>query len=156
GWAAGPSPWLRRGDATAAGDLRGQLAVMAEGTEPSFGTPARGPVYLVCTHGRRDACCGRLGAPLARALDAAYPGQVWESTHVGGHRYAANLVILPHGLYYGPVDAASGAAAIDAYQRGQVAPGRYRGRAGQPRDVQEGRYRAMTAAGDFALGGLGS
>ena len=102
--------------------------------------------------------CGR-DSPAARGpalttLDAAYPGEVWESTHVGGHRYAANLVILPHGLYYGPVDAAGGAAAIEAYRRGQVAPGRYRGRAGQPRDAQEDRYRAMAAAGDFGLTGL--
>jgi hypothetical protein len=69
---------------------------------PSFGEPAAEPLYLVCAHGRRDVCCARFGGPLARALSAAHPLQVWETTHVGGHRYAANLVILPHGLYYGP------------------------------------------------------
>jgi hypothetical protein len=152
--AAGPAPWLRRGDATAAGDLFRQLAGLAEGAEPPFGAPA-GPLYLVCGHGRRNACCARFGAPLARVLGAAYPDEVWETTHVGGHRYAANLVILPHGLYYGPVDAVSGAAAVEAYRRGEIAPGRYRGRAGQPRDVQQDRYRGMAEAGTFGLAGLG-
>jgi hypothetical protein len=48
-------------------------------------------------------CCARLGVPLAQALAARHPGPVWETTPVGGHRFAANLVLLPHGLYYGPV-----------------------------------------------------
>jgi hypothetical protein len=33
--------------------------------------------------------------PLAQSLAAQHPGRVWENTHVGGHRYAANLVLLP-------------------------------------------------------------
>ena len=90
-------------------------------------------MFLVCTHGKRSACCARFGAPLAQALAARQPGQVWESTHVSGHRFAANLVILPHGLYYGPVSLAAAVAAIDAYQRGSVWPDRYRGRAGRTR-----------------------
>jgi Sucrase/ferredoxin-like len=152
GWTAGSSPWLRRGDAATAGELLDQLAGLPDGAVPSFGSPVTAPLYLVCAHGRRDACCARFGVPLARALSAAYPPQVWETTHVGGHRYAANLVILPHGLYYGPVDEVVAAAAIDAYRRGEIAPARYRGRAGQPQDVQEDRYRRMTETGAFGLG----
>jgi hypothetical protein len=153
-WTAGPSPWLRRGDAAAAGALRAQLAGLPDGAVPSFGQPVTEPLYLVCAHGRRDVCCARFGAPLARALGPRSP-RVWETTHVGGHRYAANLVILPHGLYYGPVDETAAGAAVDAYQRGEIAPGRYRGRAGQPRAEQEARYQRMVAAGTFALGELG-
>ncbi len=153
GWTAGPSPWLRRGDASVAGSLPGQLDGLAEGAAPSFGSPVTAPLYLVCAHGRRDVCCARFGAPLARALGLAHPAQTWETTHVGGHRYAANLVILPHGLYYGPVDEAGAAEAIAAYQRGEIAPSRYRGRAGESRAEQQERYRHMAQAGAFGLPG---
>jgi len=143
-WTAGSSPWLRRGDSTGAGKLAAQLGGLAKGETPPFGSAIAAPLYLVCTHGRRDACCARFGAPLARALAAAYPARVWETTHVGGHRFAANLVILPHGLYYGPVDEGSATAAIAAYERGEIAPARYRGRAGQ-------RQGQQAASGSFAL-----
>jgi hypothetical protein len=155
GWTVGSSPWLRRGDAAAVGELSAQLDGLPEGTIPSFGAPATAPLYLVCAHGRRDVCCARFGAPLARALASAHPAQVWETTHVGGHRYAANLVILPHGLYYGPVSTVSATAAIAAYQRGEIVPDRYRGRAGQSQGQQAAHYRRMVAAGSFGLGELG-
>jgi hypothetical protein len=151
GWTAGPSPWLRRGDAATAGHLHGQLAGLPDGAVPAFGSPVTAPLYLVCAHGRRDVCCARLGGPLARALGQAHPDHTWETTHVGGHRYAANLVILPHGLYYGPVDAAGAADAIAAYQRGEVSPARYRGRAGESRDDQQARYRQMAESGRYGL-----
>jgi hypothetical protein len=154
GWTAGPEPWLRRGDATTVGTLRAQLAGLPDGVVPSFGRPVTEPLYLVCAHGRRDVCCARFGGPLARALGSR-SSQVWETTHVGGHRYAANLVILPHGLYYGPVDETAAGAAVDAYQRGEIEPARYRGRAGQPRAEQEQQYQRMVAAGTLQLRDLG-
>jgi len=79
---------------------------------------------------------------------------VWETTHVGGYRFAANLVILPHGLYYGPVSVALAATAIDAYQRGAIVPERYRGRAGQPTPVQEAEYARLAEAGSLPVAAL--
>ena len=76
---------------------------------------------------------------------------MWETTHVGGHRFAANLVLLPHGLYYGPVTVGLAAAAIDAYQRGSVVADRYRGRAGQPRADQEADYARLAEGGALPL-----
>ena len=73
---------------------------------------------------------------------------------MGGHRFAANLVILPHGLYYGPVGVDAATAAISAYQRGAVAPGRYRGRAGQPKPVQEAEYARLAEAGSLPVAAL--
>ena len=69
-----------------------------DGDCPGVRGTGREPVFLVCAHGRRNACCARFGAPLAAALAARHPRQIWETTHVGGHRFAANLVLLPHGL----------------------------------------------------------
>jgi hypothetical protein len=128
------------------------LKELAAGIMPSFGVVWDDPLYLVCAHGKRNVCCARLGAPLAQALAARHPGPVWETTHVGGHRFAANLVLLPHGLYYGPVTVALAAAAIDAYQRGSVVVDRYRGRAGQPQAEQETEYARLAEGGALSLG----
>lgn len=156
GWTAGREPWLRCAPVSAASHTLTErdLKELAAGITPSFGSPAVEPVFLVCTHGRRSTCCARFGAPLAQALAARHPGQIWETTHVGGHRFAANLVILPHGLYYGPVGLDAASAAISAYQRGAVAPGRYRGRAGQPKPTQEAEHALLTRTGSLAVGAL--
>ena len=57
---------------------------------------------LVCTNGRHDACCATYGRPLVRACGTG-PGlrDVWECSHIGGDRFAGNLVVLPESLYFG-------------------------------------------------------
>jgi hypothetical protein len=72
-------------------------------------------VVLVCTHARHDACCGVRGRPVAAALAEARPDMVWECTHVGGHRFAANLVLPLDGTYYGRIDAETAADIVDAH-----------------------------------------
>ena len=67
------------------------------------GAPTTRPTFLVCTHGRRDACCAGRGWPVAVSLTERFPEQTWQCSHVGGDRFAGNVVILPHGLYYGRV-----------------------------------------------------
>lgn len=152
GWTAGPEPWLRRASRDQLAGL--DLEKLAAGSAPGFGAEVSEPVFLVCTHAQRNACCARFGGPLATQLAARYPGQVFQTTHVGGHRFAANLVILPHGLYYGPVGLDLAVSAIGAYQRGAVAPGRYRGRAGQPKAVQEAEHALLARAGSLEVATL--
>jgi hypothetical protein len=143
-WTSGPQVW--------SGTFSGDVAALAAGSQAAAVAPA-GPLLLVCTHGRRDACCGKYGGALARALaDRGYP--IWETTHVGGHRFAANLVILPQGLYYGPVDVASATAAIDAYRGGRVLAARYRGRAGLSATMQAAEHEAITGAGHLDVSTL--
>ena len=88
------------------------------------------PQFLVCAHGRHDACCALRGRPLAEALQNVRPGQVWETTHVGGDRFAANLLVLPTGELYGRVPPAIAAALADAIDAGNVMPELMRGRIG--------------------------
>jgi hypothetical protein len=154
GWTVGDTPWLRYAQVSASAPelTERDLKELAAGIMPSFGVGWDDPLYLVCTHGKRNVCCARLGVPLAQALAARHPGPVWETTHVGGHRFAANLVLLPHGLYYGPVTVGLAAAAIDAYQRGSVVVDRYRGRAGQPQADQEAEYARLAEGGPLSLG----
>jgi hypothetical protein len=156
GWTAGSEPWLRRAVVSASAPKLTERALkdLAAGASPSFGAPAGEPVFLVCTHAKRSVCCSRYGIPLARALAVRHPGQVWETTHVGGHRFAANLVILPHGLYYGPVGLEAASAAIGAYQRGAVALDRYRGRAGTPRPGQEADHARLASSGSLPVEAL--
>ncbi|MGB0101483.1 MAG: sucrase ferredoxin, partial [Nocardioides sp.] len=66
--------------------------------------PYDGSILCVCTNGRHDSCCAERGRPVARALDQAHPEETWEVSHIGGDRFAANMVVLPHGLYYGRLD----------------------------------------------------
>ena len=95
------------------------------------------PLFVVCTHGRRDPCCAERGRPLAQALAAAAAGAVWESTHVGGDRFAGNLVAFPHGLYFGRVEPEEAADIARDYGDGRIARlDRYRGRSCDPFPVQ--------------------
>src|SRR5207249_4701681 len=62
------------------------------------------------------------------ALAASHGELVWESSHIGGDRFAGNLVCLPHGLYFGRVGPAEAAEVADAYLAGRIDLGHYRGR----------------------------
>ncbi|HEY8557977.1 MAG TPA: sucrase ferredoxin, partial [Actinomycetes bacterium] len=79
------------------------MARVVAGERPRFGEEATEPVYLACTNGRHDRCCATYGRPLALALRASHGELVWESSHVGGDRFAGNLVCLPDGHYFGRV-----------------------------------------------------
>lgn len=86
------------------------------------------PLYLVCTQGRHDPCCAERGRPVARRLAERFPDQSWEVSHIGGDRFAANLLVLPHGLYYGRLTPEDAVSVSEAYERGEVEPELLRGR----------------------------
>ena len=86
------------------------------------------PVVLVCTHARHDACCGVRGRPVAAALAEAHEELVWECTHVGGHRFAANVVLPLDGTYYGRVEAETVVAVVDAHlEKSEISADHVRG-----------------------------
>ncbi|WP_222264023.1 sucrase ferredoxin [Modestobacter marinus] len=107
----------------------------------SVGSASDVPTYLVCTHGAHDACCAVRGRPLARSLTGSGPVDVWETSHLGGDRFAANVLVLPHGLLYGQVPG-NGAELVRAHERGQVALPWLRGRAGIPAAAQAAQQHA--------------
>jgi hypothetical protein len=93
------------------------------------GTALEHPLLVVCTHGKRDRCCARYGRPLYEELrDLAEPDWVWQSTHVGGDRFAGNVVCLPQGLCFGRVGRADVGALLDHHLAGEIHLDRYRGR----------------------------
>jgi hypothetical protein len=125
-------------------DLDELLAVdfspMRHGRRVGFGDRRSQPLYLVCTNGRHDQCCANLGRPVARALHAQRDGLVWESSHFGGDRFAGNVVCLPHGLYFGRLAPEDAGRVVEAYERGVVELGHYRGRAGEPFAAQAAEH----------------
>ncbi len=113
-----------------------------------------GPLYLVSAHGRHDPCCAIRGRPVAEALAAARPGAVWECSHVGGDRFAANVVALPHGLFYAHVSTGTAAEIAAAYERGQVRPDLLRGRSAFAPPAQAAQHYARLELGETGVDAL--
>lgn len=97
-------------------DAAAALLAAAELTTP----PAPEPLLLVCAHGVHDACCAIRGRPVAATLARRWPEETWECSHVGGDRFAANVVVLPDGTYYGGLDGGSVTAAVEGHFKGRV------------------------------------
>jgi hypothetical protein len=74
------------------------------GIPSGLGVLVTTPLLLMCTNGRRDVCCALRGRPIAEALAWEHPGQVWECTHLGGHRFSPTGLALPTGYSYGRLD----------------------------------------------------
>lgn len=103
-----PWPALARGDSDALQDALPELA------------HSPGPVLMICSNSRRDLCCSVRGRPVALECASQRPGQAWECSHTGGHRFAPTGVLLPHGQTFGRLGATSAVAALDAAKHGEV------------------------------------
>jgi hypothetical protein len=120
------------------------------------GDPVEHPLLLVCTHGKHDPCCARYGRPLYDALaEEVEPDWVWQSTHVGGDRFAGNLVVLPHGLYYGRVERSSAGAVLDETLAERVCLDFYRGRSCFSFAVQAAERAIRLDTGLFGIDDVG-
>lgn len=120
--------------------------------------PVNELLFLVCTHGKHDRCCALHGRPLWEAVSEQLDeASAWQCTHIGGDRFAGNLVALPHGVYYGRVGREDVPDVLDHHLSGQLALEHYRGRSCWPFAVQaaERRIRAeegLTSFSDLTLG----
>ena len=129
-------PWL---ETTVLDDLQGvhdlDLAALAAGRSLGL-TPHSEPVLAVCTHGRHDKCCAERGRPVAAGLAKAFPDQTWEASHIGGDRFAANLLVLPHGLYFGRLEADTARGVARLLAAGELDLDHLRGRSGLATPLQ--------------------
>lgn len=124
-------------------------------TAGGLGLPAYdGPLWLVCTNGRRDRCCAELGRPVTAALAARWPEATWETTHLGGHRFAATLVALPSGVTLGRLDVAGAVASCTGLAEGRLPLDLLRGRAGLPAIAQAAELHVRELLGLDALGAV--
>ena len=115
-------------------DRPGELAHLP--LDGSVGEPDDQPLYLVCAHSKHDTCCALRGRPVAAALHEVRPGRVFETSHVGGDRFAANVLVLPAGLLYGRVLPFAAAEFVAAAEADEVIGALLRGRVGLPSAAQ--------------------
>ncbi len=129
-------PWV---ETTELSDVREVLDLdvtgLARDQSPGL-TPYDEPLFLVCTHGKHDACCAEQGRPLCKALSAIAPDSAWEVSHIGGDRFAANLLVLPEGLYYGRLTPADASDFVTAHREGRLDVEHLRGRCAYSFPVQ--------------------
>ncbi|MGI8929883.1 MAG: sucrase ferredoxin [Candidatus Limnocylindria bacterium] len=124
-----------------------EASALASMPVAEFGAPVPRPLFLVCSNGKRDACCAVRGRTLLTAMAAGHVAQTWECTHLGGHRFAANLVCLPHGIVYGRVTAADGPRLADEYLAGRLDAASLRGRSAWPEAAQVAEHQVRLADG---------
>lgn len=135
-WLGAPGPRLwSTAIGTPAELLDVDLAALAEGRGPDWDL-VDGNLWLVCTNGRRDRCCAELGRPIAAELSARWPRETWETTHLGGHRFAGTLLALPTGITLGRLSAESAVEGVAEIESGGHPVANSRGRAGFPAAVQ--------------------
>ncbi|MEV4338594.1 sucrase ferredoxin [Streptomyces sp. NPDC049590] len=136
------------------------FAALGAGDHRSFGAvlggrPHRGdPLALVCTNGKRDRCCALLGRPLAAELVASGVRGVWEVTHLGGHRFAPTVLVLPYGYAYGRAEAHTVKEALHGAQEGRVLVEGCRGCSAWERPGQAAELAVRSAAGEYRAGVL--
>jgi hypothetical protein len=102
------------------------------------------PLLLVCTDGKHDRCCATLGRAMFDAIAAEVaslgaPLSLAESSHLGGHRFAATCIALPSGLAHGRLAPTDAPALVRALAAGRPFVPRFRGRFGlaEPEQVAE-------------------
>ena len=98
--------------------------------DPDGGEPHPGPLLLVCTHGVHDVCCAVKGRPAAEALSRRWPEETFECSHLGGDRFAPNVLLLPDLACYGGMPADDVVSVVEAHLAGRVDPAHFRGVAG--------------------------
>jgi hypothetical protein len=130
------------------------MAKVVAGERPGFGEAATDPVYLVCTNGRHDRCCATYGRPAALTLAASHGELVWESSHVGGDRFAGNLVCLPGGHYFGRVGPDEAELVVGLHRKGVIDLDHYRGCCVDPPVVQAAEWFARARTGLRGVGDL--
>ena len=97
-------------------------------------------IALVCTHGAYDSCCGSHGVPVYNKLSENTDLSVWKTTHVGSHRFSANIVMLPEGVYYGRVSPENVDEIANTHLRGEISLDNFRGRCCYQQSAQVSDY----------------
>lgn len=154
GYAAPGDSWLETALLDVPEDLLDlDLDGLAEGRRSGF-EEYDGRLLLVCTNGRRDACCAEFGRPVTSILATRFPQETWETTHLGGHRFAATVLTLPEGLSYGWLDVDSALQVSELTLDGRLDAARLRGRTAYAPAVQAAEIALLESLGEDRIDGL--
>lgn len=148
--------WVRRTTVADPAELLAlDFAALGAGEHGGLGSEHRGdPLALVCTNGRRDRCCALLGRPLAAELKAAGHAEVWEATHLGGHRFSPTMLVLPFGYAYGRLTPTSAKEVLAATAAGDTVTEWSRGRSYWDRPGQAAEQAVRELTGETAADAL--
>lgn len=113
-------------DALTGLDLTGLLDEPGAYTDALVG----GDRFFVCTNGQRDACCAIFGMRVYAELARKCGHAAWQTTHLGGHRFAATAVSLPSGAVYGQLEPMDVAGLLAAHEAGELHLPKLRGLSG--------------------------
>jgi len=132
-WLSQPDGTIARWE-TADSDTRDlHVQQVAEtGGAPAAAATSDEPLLLVCTNGKRDACCALLGRAIVDSVQPHHRDRVWECSHLGGHRFAGVTLLLPWNYAFQCATAADADAVLDHALQGLLQPAGLRGRAGRP------------------------
>lgn len=131
------------------------VTAVAQGVEDFRDQRHEAPLLLVCANTKRDKCCAKFGIPAHKALADHAPELTWQSTHIGGHRYAPNILFLPHSVNYGHLAPELVSPAVDAYLAGRLFDlDYYRGRTHYAPEVQAADYFLRRELGLLDVTGL--
>lgn len=112
-------------------------------------------LVLVCGHGSRDRCCALRGTPVFGALtDDIGEGELWISSHHGGHRFAPNVLVLPAGIQLGHVDPDRASLVVKSVRGGRIVLEHYRGRTYHEAPVQAAEHAIREATALLGLDDL--
>lgn len=137
------------------GEVSGPADYLDLALDGSDGELSREPVIAVCAHGKHDQCCAVRGRAATAAIAAEYPEWTWECSHVGGDRFAATMLLFPHGLCYGRVDSAPEPAdIIRRYTEGRLDNSLLRGRTSLPHAVQAAQFFVRRETGEDRIDAL--
>jgi hypothetical protein len=103
------------------------IDALAAGDPRYFANRSTQELYLVCTHGKHDMCCAKYGQPVYQELSRRVGKLAWQSSHLGGDKYAANIVYLPKSLYYGRMNVQDIDTMLSLHKRRQIYLEKYRG-----------------------------
>lgn len=117
----------RRGGKTRAKVIEANSATIRQSLQEDEGEGEHLELYLVCTHGTRDPCCGALGIPIFRTLCEKSERKIIQVSHLGGHRFAPVLAIMPEWKFFGHLTVENCLQLDDSLRGGKPHVANYRG-----------------------------
>jgi hypothetical protein len=112
------------------------LDLVSVAADPGAHRSLERPRYFVCTNGQRDRCCARFGLPIYAMLRERVRERAWQVTHLGGHRFAPNVLVLPQAALYGRVSGVAVEEFVTTIEAGRLCIPQLRGRSSYPPAVQ--------------------